>query len=105
MSVLNSRALILFVVVGWLASAAAWAADGRAIYKKHCAECHGKNGEGVKGKHDEALHGSKNLDRLARYIDKNMPEDDPDKLNAKESERVAKYIYDAFYSEEARVKK
>ncbi|HUS36776.1 MAG TPA: DUF1592 domain-containing protein [Verrucomicrobiae bacterium] len=81
------------------------AADGRAIYKKHCAECHGKAGEGVKGKHDEPLHGNKNLERLTRYIDKYMPEDHPERLDAKESERVAKYIYDAFYSDEARLKK
>lgn len=81
------------------------AADGRAIYKKHCAECHGKEGEGVKGKHDGVLHGSKDLSRLSRYIDKYMPEDDPDKLNARDSERVAKYIHEAFYSEEARARK
>src|SRR5688500_15497476 len=98
------RVVILWILaIGLLLPS--WAADGRAIYKKHCAECHGKDGEGVKGKHDGALHGSKDLARLSRYIDKYMPEENPDKLNAKESERVAKYIYEAFYSEEARAKK
>jgi hypothetical protein len=98
-----SRVVVLWILaVGILLPSRA--ADGRAIYKKHCAECHGKNGEGVKGKYDEPLHGTKNLERLARYIDRNMPEDHPEKIDAKESERVAKYIYGEFYSEEARLK-
>src|SRR5687767_8297491 len=80
------------------------ALDGKSIYKKHCAQCHGKNGEGVKDKYDQALHGDRTLDRLVRYIDKNMPEDNPDKINAKEAEAVSKYIYDAFYSLEARLR-
>jgi hypothetical protein len=80
-------------------------ADGRAVYKKYCAECHGKNGEGVKGKYDEPLQGTKNLDRLAKYIDRKMPDGHPERLDAKQSEVVAKYIYDGFYSVEARAKK
>jgi hypothetical protein len=80
-------------------------ADGRAIFKKHCAECHGKNGEGVKGKYDESLQGTKDLDRLAKYIDRKMPDGHPERIDAKQSELVAKYIYDSFYSVEARAKK
>ena len=81
------------------------ALDGKSIYKKQCAECHGKNGEGVKDKYDQALHGDRTLDRLVRYIDKNMPEDNPDKINAKEAEAVGRYIYESFYSLEARLRK
>src|SRR6476646_5903021 len=81
------------------------AADGRAIYKKYCAECHGKNGEGVKGKYDDPLQGTKTLDRLAKYIDRNMPDEHPERIDAAQSEAVAKYIYDSFYSLEARAKK
>lgn len=80
-------------------------ADGRAIYKKHCVECHGKNGEGVKGKYDDPLQGTKDLDRLAKYIDRKMPDGHPERIDAKQSEAVAKYIYDSFYSLEARTKK
>src|SRR5215207_6478100 len=98
------RALVLWILAAGIVLPGR-AADGRAIYKKHCVECHGKNGEGVKGKHDEPLHGARNLERLTRYIDKYMPEDHPERLDARESERVAKYIYDSFYSEEARLKK
>src|SRR5690349_15236244 len=65
------------------------ALDGRAIYGQHCAKCHGKKGEGVKGKYDEALHGDWSLEKLARVIDKTMPEDDPDKCDRAQSEAVA----------------
>ena len=83
----------------------AHAEDGRGIYKRLCSECHGKNGEGVKGKYDDPLQGTKDLDRLAKYIDRKMPDGHPEKLDAKGSELVAKYIYDSFYSLEARAKK
>src|SRR4051812_41324194 len=83
------------------------APNGASLYRQYCADCHGKNGEGAKGKgkYEEPLHGDKSLDRLARYIDKNMPDDDPDKLDAAQSKLVAEYIYHAFYSDEARLKK
>lgn len=78
--------------------------DGQAIYAKHCASCHGENGEGVPDEVDEPLHGERSLKSLDRYIDKQMPEDDPDILNAGESQRVADYIYSAFYSPQAQAK-
>lgn len=85
-------------------AAAPVVAAGRKLYREHCASCHGKNGEGVKGKYNEALHGDWSLEKLSRYIDKNMPEDDPDKLDAAQSAVVARYIDDAFYSREARAR-
>lgn len=77
---------------------------GDAIYSKHCASCHGKNGEGVKDECEEPLHGERSIEGLARYIDRKMPEDDPNLLDAEESRRVADYIMGAFYSAEARTK-
>src|SRR6478672_4408746 len=103
MSALKLRHRVLLIALCFGVSIQA--ADGRAIYKKYCAECHGKNGEGVKGKYDDPLQGTKNLERLAKYIDKNMPDEHPERLDAKQSELVAKYIYDSFYSVEARAKK
>ena len=84
--------------------AAALDSTGREVYRKHCVECHGKNGEGVKGKYDDALHGDWSIEKLTRYIDKNMPEDDPDKCDAEQSAAVSRYINDAFYSREARAR-
>ncbi len=94
---------LLLGTVGAQAAAPVDAA-GRKLYREHCASCHGKTGDGVKGKYNEALHGDWSLEKLSRYIDKNMPEDDPDKLDAAQSAVVARYIDDAFYSREARAR-
>jgi hypothetical protein len=77
---------------------------GRQVYRQSCVECHGRNGEGVKDKYDDALHGDWSIDKLIRYIDKNMPEDAPEKCVGPDAEAVARYIYDAFYSREARLR-
>ena len=78
--------------------------SGEAIYAKHCAECHGDKGQGVPDECEDPLEGDRALPSLARYIDRKMPEDAPDLLNAAESQRVAEYIMGAFYSPEARAK-
>ena len=78
--------------------------NGGEIYRKMCAKCHGRNGEGVKGKYNDGLHGDWSIEKLTRYIDKNMPDDAPEKCVGSEAEAVARYIYDAFYSREARVR-
>lgn len=83
---------------------AAPADAGRKLYREHCASCHGKTGDGVKEKYNDALHGDWSLEKLTRYIDKNMPEDNPDALDATQSAVVASYINDAFYSREARAR-
>nr|WP_246418142.1 DUF1592 domain-containing protein [Haloferula luteola] len=75
--------------------------EGAAIYAQYCASCHGEEGQGVPDEVDEPLRGDRSLDSLARYIDRRMPEDDPDLLNAEESSKVAEYIYHAFYAVEA----
>ena len=79
--------------------------SGREIYRQQCAKCHGPNGEGVKGKREEPLQGDRSLERLTRYIDRNMPDDAPGKCVGDDAAAVAKYIYDAFYSREARLRK
>ena len=78
--------------------------DGRKIYKQLCIKCHGRNGEGVKGKYDDALVGDWPIEKLTRYIDKNMPDDAPEKCVGADAEAVAHYIYDAFFSREARAR-
>ena len=75
--------------------------SGRDIFRQQCTKCHGRNGEGVKGKYADALHGDWPLDRLTRYIDKKMPEDAPEKCVGVDAEAVARFIYDAFYSRDA----
>ena len=78
--------------------------NGQAIYRQLCVKCHGKNGEGVKDKYNDALHGDWSIEKLTRYIDKNMPENAPDKCAGPDAEAVARYIHEAFYSREARAR-
>ena len=78
--------------------------SGQVIYRQQCAKCHGKTGEGVKGKYDDALHGDWSVEKLTRYIDKNMPENAPEKCVGAEAEAVARFIHDGFYSREARAR-
>ena len=94
----------LLCVLSVSLEAAAPDSAGRDVYRQHCVQCHGKNGEGVKGKYDDALHGDWSVEKLTRYIDKNMPEDEPDKCDAEQSAAVSHYINNAFYSREARAR-
>ncbi len=77
---------------------------GAAIYRKECANCHGKKGEGVAGKHDEPLIGRRNVAALAKYIAKSMPEDKEGTIVGKDADDVAAYIFDSFYSPTAQLR-
>jgi Protein of unknown function (DUF1592)/Protein of unknown function (DUF1588)/PA14 domain/Cytochrome C oxidase, cbb3-type, subunit III len=78
--------------------------SGEIIYRQHCASCHGDHGEGVRDKYAEPLVGDRSLPDLARYIDKQMPEDKPELVSAEESALVADYIYEKFYSVSAQLR-
>jgi hypothetical protein len=78
--------------------------SGEVIYREMCANCHGGKGEGVADKHDEPLYGERSLAALAKYIDKTMPEDEEEKLDAAGSAKVADYIFNSFYSPAARAR-
>jgi hypothetical protein len=78
--------------------------SGRDIFRRHCAKCHGRNGEGVNGNYDGPLQGDRPLEKLTRYIERNMPDDAPGTCTGAAAADVAKYIYDAFYSAEARLR-
>ena len=80
------------------------APDGAKIYRAQCASCHGRDGLGVKDEYADALHGDWSLEKLTRYIDKNMPEDAPGKCVGPDAAAVARYINDAFYSRAARAR-
>ena len=86
------------------ASLAATEQSGAAIYRKECASCHGKKGEGVAGKHDEPLVGQRNVSALSKYIAKSMPEDKEGTVVGKDADDVAAYIFDAFYSAAAQLR-
>src|SRR5438477_11436873 len=77
---------------------------GREIFRQHCAKCHGRNGEGVKGKFEGPLQGERSLEKLIRYIERNMPDDNPGTIVGPDAAAVARHIYDSFYSQDARLR-
>src|SRR4051812_45895491 len=89
-----------FVIVTALLCAPALAAEknGKQIYAEMCAKCHGASGEGTDEEYPERLAGEMSVMELARPIDKTMPYQHPEKINAEESLLVSTYIHDAFYS-------
>lgn len=78
--------------------------SGELVYMQDCRSCHGPMGEGVAGKADEALFGEKSTATLARYIAREMPEDDPGTLSEADAAAAAAYIHGKFYSTEARAR-
>jgi cytochrome c553 len=96
--------LLLHLSLGRHLQAADTNVTGRKIFLKQCAKCHGPTGEGVKGKFEGPLQGERPLDKLTRYIERNMPDDAPGKCTGANAAAVARYIYDAFYSREARAR-
>ena len=78
--------------------------SGEAVYRQDCMSCHGPVGEGVAGKSDEPLVGEKSVASLAKYIAREMPEDDPGTLSLADATASAEYIHQAFYSAEARAR-
>ena len=78
--------------------------SGELLYAKLCANCHGEQGQGVPDEHDEPLAGDWPIEKLTRVITRTMPDDDPKKCIGDEAQRVARYIFDAFYSPDARLR-
>src|SRR5262245_62462143 len=79
--------------------------NGEQLYAEMCAKCHGNSGEGTDEEYPERLQGELSVGELARLIDKTMPYQHPEKINAEESLVVASYIHDAFYSPIAKERK
>ena len=74
---------------------------GRGIYLRHCAECHGRQGEGTEAA-EAPLTGDKAIAELAKFIDATMPEGSPEDCTGEDAAAVAAYIHQGFYSPAAR---
>jgi len=109
------KILAILVVVGGLAFAGrqgqryykknlAAPRAGDVVYREDCMRCHGPVGQGVAGKADEPLVGEKSVASLAKYIAREMPENDPGTLSVADATASAEFIYQAFYSAEARAR-
>ena len=78
--------------------------SGEQIYSQLCAKCHGDQGEGGANEHDEPLVGDWSIEKLTRVIIRTMPDDEPKQCVGNNAKRVARYIYDTFYSPDAQVR-
>ncbi|WP_345689112.1 DUF1588 domain-containing protein [Novipirellula caenicola] len=100
----------LWGVVGYCANASAAesadavASHGARIYAAQCAGCHGSEGQGVESEYAAALTGDSSIGQLTEIISETMPEDDPELCQGEDAEAVAKYIFETFYSEAARLR-
>jgi hypothetical protein len=97
-------AIVLFFLA--CAAPAAFAGgEGKEIYARHCAECHGEDGEGSVENDIDPLQGERSMGSLVRYIDRQMPEEEPELVTGEDARKVAAYIMDAFYGPEARARR
>lgn len=102
----------LFWALGAIAGGAISGADieigaesaGKQIFYDQCARCHGASGEGTKDNYPDPLVGDKSVAQLSKYIHESMPDDVDEKCSAEDAAKVAAYIYDAFYSADARAR-
>jgi cytochrome c553 len=76
------------------------ARTGEQIYRQQCASCHGAKGEGS-DEYKRPLMGDRSVTQLTRFIAKTMPKDADKKCTGEEAQKVAVYIYEAFYSKTA----
>jgi hypothetical protein len=92
---------LLGVACGIIGINFTWAEDlprGEQIYRKLCANCHGARGEGDNNHYPQPLIGDRSVLELTEYIDKTMPEKEPEKCVGEDARHVAEYIHGAFYS-------
>lgn len=104
----STKCLLIGCLLANLAYASVQSTDGQAgepipvLYEQKCAACHGTDGQGVAGVYESALAGSRSVEELAQLIERTMPEDAPEDCVGEEAAAIAQYIYEAFYSPEAR---
>lgn len=103
------RVLALALVLAPAYAGLSRAADGptgEGIYREKCAACHGDRGQGNPKEYPNPLAGDKSPAQLSKLILKTMPSDDPGSLSKEDSDSVAQYIHESFYSPvaQARIK-
>ena len=77
---------------------------GAAIYSQQCASCHGPHGQGVSGHYENSLTGDLSVPELAKVIQETMPETAPKSLSIEDSQAIAAYIHNEFYSPYAQLR-
>lgn len=77
---------------------------GEQLYHQFCASCHGTQGQGTAAEYPHELAGAKDLAALSKLIDETMPQGEAEALDAGQSAKVAEYVFENFYSTDARAK-
>ena len=91
------RPLFLALIFGASSMGMANPPDGKKLYTQHCAECHGKKGEGVEDEYSKPMIGDWPVGKLIHYVDKTMPDYDPDLVKGKEAEAISRFVFETFY--------
>lgn len=99
----RTHLLVIALTLSFLIGTAS-AQDGRKIYQQHCAKCHGQQGEGKPDAYKERLIGDWSVVELTEYIDRRMPEGEPEFCQAKDAKAVAAWMFEAFYSPAAQAR-
>jgi cytochrome c553 len=104
-----ARSRLAAFVLSWLTLSSGFVVagtdrTGEVIFREQCASCHGAKGEGAEKGYTNPLIGDRSVGELARYIDKTMPEGEPEALDAEDAAKVAAFIHEAFYSPQAQVR-
>ena len=89
--------LLLALTIGVSTLGIAEPLDGKKLYTQHCAECHGEQGEGVEDEYSKPLIGDWPVTKLIHYVDKTMPDYDPDLVKGKEAEAISRFVFETFY--------
>jgi cytochrome c553 len=94
----------LFLILPSSRGVAAEGRTGEQIYRQTCASCHGATGEGTDEEYPHPLQGERSVTQLAKLIAKTMPKGAAKKCTGPDADKVAAYIYDAFYSPAAQAR-
>ena len=101
---LSVTAFVAFVLLLFPRTlSAAQGRSGEQIYRQQCAACHGAKGEGSDD-YQRPLMGDRSVAQLTRLIAKSMPKDADKKCSREDAQKVAVYIYEAFYSKTAQAR-
>ena len=88
--------MVAAVVLPAGASQGAKPADGQKLFQRRCGSCHGAAGNGGTA-YPRPLTGTLSVRELAAFIKRAMPPG-PKKCPAPDADKIAPYIYGAFYS-------
>ncbi|MCR9294880.1 MAG: DUF1592 domain-containing protein [bacterium] len=86
------------VLCGFVSGPLSAQEEGKKIYERQCASCHGQDGQGVEGLYEKPLGGERHRHDLLALVVDTMPEEEPESCVGQQAESVVEYIYERFYT-------